>query len=85
MFLQLRLALLNHTLSIVHLHVEVVQIERLEERHDIRENRLRVAIINDLLLSHDELGEEKVLVHLVRLVEVLLRESAHSQTLYAVE
>ena len=61
LFHELILTLFNHTLSVMHFHVEVVQVKRLEKWHDIREDSLRVAIVNNLLLRDYKLRENEIL------------------------
>ena len=59
---QLRFALFNHAFGVLNLHVKVVQIERLQQGHNIRENGLCVAIVHDLLLRDNEFREDEILV-----------------------
>ena len=55
LFLEDTFTALDQALRTAYLHVEVVGVERLEKRQDVRENGLRVAVVDDLLLSHLEL------------------------------
>ena len=59
---QLRFALFDHTFGVLNLHVKVVQIKRLQQGHNIRENGLCVTIVNDLFLRDNEFGEDEILV-----------------------
>ena len=56
------------------LHVEVVQVKRFDKGHYVQEYGLRVSIVDDLLLGHQELRVYEVLVR--RQLEVLLCEGS---------
>ena len=85
LFLEDTFAALDQALRTAYLHVEVVGVERLEKRQDVWENGLRVAVVDDLLLSHLELWVEEVLVGCGCLLEVLLSESSNGQVLNSAE
>ena len=67
---QLLRAVSNTVLLLGDLHVEVVRVERLEQRHDVQEDGQSVLVEHDLFLRDNKLAEDEVLVS--DLIDVLV-------------